>query len=228
MPKNQENAGFKICKHCKSKIPVGAKVCPQCKKSQGVGCLRVIGGVLGGFLILIILIATVGGSGDDSDKANDYAKNEQTTQKEDNRKESNESTEKKDEKTVESTPEPTKTKKEYMKSCKTYKYKKVLRNPDKYIGKRVKIKVKISSVHEKGLLTPTKYYLAYSNDEYDMWLGDQYGIFEKRDSEEPKLLEDDVVEVYGEIVEPEETSSLIVNSQELFCIDMKYAKLISE
>ena len=132
------------------------------------------------------------------------------------------------------TPKPTKkpkTKKEikndYIRSCKEYGYKKVLRNPDNYIGKKVKIKVKISSVHEKGFLTPTKYYFAYSKGDYG-WYGNEYGIFDKRDAENPKLLEDDIIEVYGEIAEPEETSSLIVNSQELFCIDMKYVKLISE
>lgn len=132
------------------------------------------------------------------------------------------------------TPKPTKkpkTKKEikneYIKSCREYGYKKVLRNPDKYIGKKIKIRVRISSVHEKSFLNSTKYYFANSKGEYG-WYGDQYGIFDKRDAEKPKLLEDDIIEVYGEIAEPEETSSLIVNSQELFCIDMKYVKLISE
>ena len=117
-------------------------------------------------------------------------------------------------------------KKEYIKSCKTYSYKKVLRNPDKYIGKKVKVKLKISSVHEKGLLTPTKYYFANAKDTYG-WYGNMYGVYEKRDSENPKLLEGDIIEVYGEIAEPEETTSLIVNSSEIFTIDMKYVKLIS-
>lgn len=193
-------------------------------------------------IFAILVIAAVAGSVDDESEptANEPVNNEQTDKKEANKKESdkkenNESTEKKDEKTNKSTPKPTKKpkskkeiKNEYIKSCKTYEYKKVLRKPDKYIGKRIKIKVKITSVHEKGLLTPTKYYFARSNDKYDMWIGDQYGIFDKRDAEKPKLLEDDIIEVYGEIAEPEETTSLIVNSQELFCIDMKYVKLISE
>ena len=68
----------------------------------------------------------------------------------------------------------------------------------------------------------------YLQDEDGMWYGYEYGIFEKRDSEDPKLLEDDVITVYGEISEPRETQSFIVNSEELFCIDMKYVDLISE
>lgn len=117
---------------------------------------------------------------------------------------------------------------EYKASCAEYNYKDVLRNPDEYVGKRVKITAKVSSVHDKGLLNPVKYYFVYSNDEYDMWLGDQYGVFEYREAEDPKILDDDVITVYGEISEPQETKSLIVNSQEIFCIDMKYAELISE
>lgn len=117
---------------------------------------------------------------------------------------------------------------EYKASCTEYNYKDVLRNPDKYVGKRVKITAKVSSVHDKGLLNPVKYYFAYANDEYDMWLGDQYGVFDYRETEDPKILDDDVIAVYGEISEPQETKSLIVNSQEIFCIDMKYAELISE
>ena len=117
---------------------------------------------------------------------------------------------------------------EYKASCTEYNYKDVLRNPDEYVGKRVKITAKVSSVHDKGLLNPVKYYFAYANDEYDMWLGDQYGVFDYRETEDPKILDDDVIAVYGEISEPQETKSLIVNSQEIFCIDMKYAELISE
>lgn len=117
---------------------------------------------------------------------------------------------------------------EYKVSCTEYNYKDVLRNPDEYIGERVKVTVKVSSVHDKGLLNPVKYYFAYANDEYDMWLGDQYGVFDYREAENPKILDDDVITVYGEISEPQETKSLIVNSQEIFCIDMKYAELISE
>lgn len=66
----------KLCKHCKTEIPKKANVCPNCRKSQGVGCLRVIGGVLGGFLIFIILIAVFGGEDDKSVKTEEQQKNE--------------------------------------------------------------------------------------------------------------------------------------------------------
>lgn len=125
------------------------------------------------------------------------------------------------------TEEPAETEEEYKASCQEYNYKDVLRNPDDYIGKRVKVTVKISTVHSASLLND-KYYFAWSNDEYDLWYGHRYGIFDRREAEDPKLLEDDVITVYGEIAETRETQSFIVNSEELFCIDMKYVDLISE
>lgn len=122
---------------------------------------------------------------------------------------------------------PVETEEEYKASCEEYKYKDVLRNPDEYVGKRVKITVKISSVHEKTWLNSTKYYMAYSQSDYG-WYGDRYGVFDLREEQTLKLLEDDIITVYGEISDPEYTSSLIVNGSETFCIDMKYIDFISE
>lgn len=131
--------------------------------------------------------------------------------------------------TIKPTPtvKPKSDRQDYIESCKEYKYKDVLRNPKKYIGKRVKVKVRISSVHDKSWLNPTKYYFAYSKSTYG-WYGNEYAIFDNRSKEKPKLLEDDIIIVYGEIAEPEDTISLIVNSSELFAIKMKYVKLIGE
>lgn len=123
---------------------------------------------------------------------------------------------------------PEESEEDYKASCsKDFKYKDVLRNPENYVGQRIVIDVKVSSVHKEGLLTPVEYYFARANDEYDWWLGDEYGVFNYTDRN-LKILDDDVIRVWGEISEPQETASIIVNSEELFCIDMKYVELISE
>lgn len=133
--------------------------------------------------------------------------------------------------TAEPTPAPTpyvETEEDYKSSCQEYKYKDVLRNPSDYVGKRVKVKVEISTVHEKSMFNDVKYYFAYDQGEYGYFTGDRYGIFDKREAENPKLLSDDIIVVYGEIADPEYTKSLIISSSELFCIDMKYIDFISE
>ena len=124
---------------------------------------------------------------------------------------------------------PKETEEEYKDSCKSFKYKDVLRNPSDYVGKRAKIEIEISSVHEESLFNAGKYYFGYSkHEEYDMYTGDMYAVFDNRYDTSLKLLSEDIIVVYGEIAEPEYTSSIIVNSEELFCIDMKYVELISE
>lgn len=195
-------------------------------------------------LILIIVVAaiailisffSIGSSDNKSDKkvtntiaptiqqANETAKTAEKTEKP-----------KKEKQKTTPTPKPTKKpktakqiKKEYIASCKEYKYKDVLRNPSDYTGKKVKIKLKILSVHEESVLNDTKYYIAYSKGEYG-WYENMYAVFDKRISDDLKLLEDDIIEVYGEIAEPEDTVSLIVASSEVFAINMKYVKLIDE
>ena len=119
---------------------------------------------------------------------------------------------------------------EYSEECKEYNYKDVLRNPSDYVGEKVKIEVEISSVHEESLFNAGKYYFAYSKENKDSnyYHGDMYGIFDNRYNTDLKLLEDDVIMVYGEIVESEYTKSFILSSDELFCIDMKFVELISE
>lgn len=123
--------------------------------------------------------------------------------------------------------EPEETEEEYRESCQEYKFKDVLRNPEDYVGKRVKITIQISSVHEESILNATKYYFGYSENEYGYY-GDCYAIFDERENLDPKLLSEDVITVYGEIAEPEYTSSLILNSEEVFSIKMKYVDLIDE
>lgn len=123
--------------------------------------------------------------------------------------------------------QPKETEEEYRASCEEYKFKDVLRNPEDYVGKRVKITIQISSVHEDSILNATKYYFGYSENEYGYY-GDCYAIFDERENLDPKLLSEDVITVYGEIAEPEYTSSLILNSEEVFSIKMKYVDLIDE
>lgn len=122
------------------------------------------------------------------------------------------------------------TEEDYKNSCQEFNYKDVLRNPDDYVGKRICIEIKISNVFSEDWSTPIKYYFGYSKSDpdYEYYYGDRYAVFDYRYDNSLKLLQDDVIIVWGEISKPQETTSLIVNSEEVFCIDMKYAELISE
>lgn len=218
----KEKPTKKLCKHCKTEIPYGAKICPHCRKKQkGKGKIVLLVIVI--IIILLIIASSTGPSNSDSNNDTSSAKNniDISAEVEKNEEDSNNVD------SVEETSEPEISEEDYKAECKEYAYKDVMRNPSDYIGEKIKITVKVSSVHEKSLTMP-KYYFAYSNDEYDWWMGDRYGLFEYRSEDDFKILEDDIITVYGEIAEPQETESAIVNSEEVFCIDMKYADLIKE
>lgn len=204
----------KLCKHCQTEIPKKAKVCPNCRKKQGSKLKWII--------IVIIVLAIIGSNGTKSEEPNKDGEIKASESVEGGNLGKN--TEVATEETV---SEPEETEEEYKASCEEYKYKDVLRNPEDYVGKRIKITVKISTVHEASWLNDTKYYFAYSKGDYG-WHEDCYGVFDKRAEQNPKLLADDIITVYGEISDPEYTSSLIISSSELFCIDMKYIDFISE
>ena len=201
------------------------------KKNKRTEILVICFGI---FFSVFIVIPALFGAGEDTDKTNISESNAVETKVEENAKKTNAGKKKQEKKSDEESSkrkesekeEKQISKKEYIKKCKEYGYKKVLRNPEKYIGKKVKVKLKISQVHEEGLFNSTKYYFAYSKTDYGTWYGNEYAIMDERESEKPKLLEDDIIEVYGEIAEPEETVSLIISSSELFSINMRYVKLI--
>ena len=41
----------------------------------------------------------------------------------------------------------------FINACKTYNYKKVMRNPNNYVGKKIKLKCQINQISEDGLFT---------------------------------------------------------------------------
>lgn len=214
----------KKCKHCQTDIPKKAKVCPNCRKKQG--------GKLKWILISLFIIGLIGSLLEDDNKEVSTSSKIETVVVEDKTETVTESkeTEQIEEAVVQEEQKeiiPEISEEEFKSLCAEYKYKDVLRNPENYIGEKVKIRVKISSVHEAGMLNPDKYYLSYSQSEYG-WYGDYYGIIDKRVDNSLKLLSDDVIEVYGEIADPEYTKSLILSSEEIFIINMKYCELISE
>lgn len=205
-----ENKETKLCKHCQSEISKKAKVCPHCRRKQG--------GKLKWIIIVLLVFIFIGIATSGNDKNNSQGNINQNAS-------ATYSSETNDDTT---TVENRETEEEYKTTCEEYVYKDVLRNPEEYVGKRIKVTVKIASVHEASWLNNVKYYFAFTNDEYDLWFGDMYGVFDMREEQNPKLLEDDVITVYGEIAEPQETTSEIVKSEEVFCIDMKYIDFISE
>lgn len=123
--------------------------------------------------------------------------------------------------------------KEIKAQAKKLKYKKIMRNPEKYEGKYFYAKVKIFSVENGSIFSGyDKAYKAYTNDDYNMWLGDMIYLLDNRDTESKdyvKILEDDIVKVYGRFDELVETKNALNGTKgEEMSLQLLYVELISE
>lgn len=132
--------------------------------------------------------------------------------------------------TEEATTEEAVSKDDFKNSCESISYKDLLRNPDDYIGKNIKIDLKISQVGiSGGLFSDVEYMRAYSNDEYDLWMGDVYVLTDGRTDDNTKILVDDIISVYGTFTGNTEFELALTGTTEEYpVIDIKYMDLIGE
>lgn len=243
---------IKQCPNCGNTIDVRAVMCPRCgwsattytptnnsktNKHNGIklGCLgAVVSLLLVGFIGSILAphnndassdktVITTGIPKDDTEKNDAYSAGKDLAES------FNDALSGKDSNS-DPTAKPTKkpmSKSKYISKCKQYKYKQLKRNPDNYLGKKIKISCKVQQVLVDG---DTRYYNVATNNEYDTYLGDNMVICDTRDNpDELKILEDDVITVYGEFEGLEnETSALLGTESEYPKINMEYVKLISE
>lgn len=155
------------------------------------------------------------------------------TEKPDDSKKQNDDLEKQDDDSEKEEKTSEITLKEIKAQAKKLNYKAVMRNPEEYKGKYFYVKVKIFSVENGSFFSGyDKAYKAYTNDKYDMWLGDMIYLLDNRDTESKdyvKILEDDIVKVYGRFDELVETKNALNGSKsEEMSLQLLYTELISE
>ena len=90
-----------------------------------------------------------------------------------------------------------KAKKDYIDSCKTYKYKDIARNPDKYYGKRAKFKGEVVQVVEGYFDTTLR--VDVTKGKYGIYTDTMYVVYTPESSTEDRILEDDIITIYGEL-----------------------------
>lgn len=94
---------------------------------------------------------------------------------------------------------PPETKEDFIASCEPIEYKTLARYPDDNIGKRIVLTVKVSQIMQGGLFDSSEYYRVYTDESgYGFYSDNEYFMYDCRIDDDTRLLEDDILTIYGE------------------------------
>lgn len=113
--------------------------------------------------------------------------------------------------------------KAFKDSCKTYKYKEIARNPDKYAGKNVKFTGEVMQVSE-GWFNSVTILLQVTKNEYGWYEDTVYCNYTYKDGED-KILEDDIITIYGTCEGDTSYISVLGSSITIPEVNIKYLKI---
>ncbi len=201
------------CKHCGAEIAASAKVCPQCGGKNKPPIYKRWWFIA---IIVLIVLSAIGGSGSGSDSSASSSK----------------ATSKASASTASSVASvaPEISEDDYKAECQTVDYKELCRYPEKYEGTKIVVKVKVSQIIDANFSGSEKAWRTYTdNSGYGFYADDEYYMLDKRGGDAVKILEDDIITVYGEFTGLEEiTRALTSTTDELPRIEVKYADLVEE
>jgi len=208
------------------------------KQNIGMSIAGIVCSVVAGMIFLFFMIIMLFGNEtetvntdteiketvvQDFEKTEENNKISEKESQENNKKDEAESKESNTNKKNEETEE------EFKAACKEYAYKEIARNPKNFVGEKIVLTVKVYQILEGGLWGEEEYYRAYTNDEYGLWLGDEYIIYDDRLNDDTKVLQDDILKVYGTVAGVKEiTRALTGVTEEIPAINMKYLELVAE
>lgn len=201
------------CKHCGAEIAASAKVCPQCGGKNKPPIYKRWWFIA---IIVLIVLSAIGGSGSSSDGSASSSK----------------STSKASTSTASSVASvvPEISEDDYKAECQTVDYKELCRYPEKYEGTKIVVKVKVSQIIDANFSGSEKAWRTYTdNSGYGLYADDEYYMLDKRGGDAVKILDDDIITVYGEFTGLEKiTRALTSTTDELPRVEVKYADLVDE
>lgn len=216
------------CKHCGQEIAASAKICPHCGGKNKPPIYK-----RGWFIALIVLIIlyAIGSSDSSSNTASSTSTSASSTKAEVSSSSSSvtvSSSVESDSSTSEIPSSPTLSEDEYRAECETVKYKDLCRYPDQYAGKKITITGKIQQIMDANWLSSDKAWRVQTdNDGYGYYLDDEYYAIDKRPSDAIKVLQDDIVVIYGEFTGMTNVTRALTNTtDEIPCIDVAYVDIV--
>ena len=204
------------CKHCGAEIAASAKVCPQCGGKNKPPIYKRWWFIA---IIVLIVLSAIGGSSDSGKKGFEEGYKDATSSK------ASASTA-----SSVASVAPEISEDDYKAECQTVDYKELCRYPEKYEGTKIAVKVKVSQIIDANFSGSEKAWRTYTdNSGYGFYADDEYYMLDKRGGDSVKILEDDIINVYGEFTGLEKiTRALTSTTDELPRIEVKYADLVEE
>lgn len=216
------------CKHCGQEIAASAKLCPHCGGKNKPPIYK-----RGWFIALIVLIIlyAIGSSDSSSNTASSTSTSASSAKAEVSNSSSSvtvSSSVESDSSTSEIPSTPTLSEDEYRAECETVKYKDLCRYPDQYAGKKITITGKVQQIMDANWLSSDKAWRVQTdNDGYGYYLDDEYYTIDKRPSDAIKVLQDDIVVIYGEFTGMTNVTRALTNTtDEIPCIDVAYVDIV--
>lgn len=111
-----------------------------------------------------------------------------------------------------------KDKEDYISSAKTYDYGELERNPDKYKGEVAEFKGKVIQVSESFFSTIYRVNVNYVDEDWQ----DTIYVSYKREDDEERVLEDDIVTIYGDLDGVETYTSVLAGRVTIPSVKAKY------
>ena len=207
------------CKHCGAEIAASAKVCPQCGGKNKPPIYKRWWFIV---IIVLIVLSAIGGSTDSGKEG--FKEGFEEGYKNATSSKASASTAS----SVASVPEISED--DYKAECQTVDYKELCRYPEKYEGTKIVVKVKVSQIIDANFSGSEKAWRTYTdNSGYGFYADDEYYMLDKRGGDAVKILDDDIINVYGEFTGLEKiTRALTSTTDELPRIEVKYADLVDE
>ncbi|HHT02889.1 MAG TPA: hypothetical protein GX005_01030 [Bacteroidales bacterium] len=116
--------------------------------------------------------------------------------------------------------EEEKTRKTYIGSAEEFGYKDIAREPDKYEGKIAKFTGEVTQVVEATFGDPA-YRISVNENEYGLWEDVIYVTYKVKDGD-VRILEDDIVTIYGELKGLQKYETVLGNKMSIPSLAAKY------
>lgn len=121
------------------------------------------------------------------------------------------------------TVEVTETKEEYIASCQALDYTEISRNPSLYASQRVAFSGKVIQVSESYGKTIMR--VDTTEGEYGLWEDTIYVTYQKLTDDESRILENDIINLYGEYKGIKSYTAVLGNEISIPEIEAKYVEL---